>query len=370
MASSEKPGLDELAHLLRRLEKIEGGPSKEARPLARGETPSDEPASAAKDRQPEGLIERIEASQSEPVLEQSETQPPSQHSAVASVSPQTKFEPSATRPPSKNSESTVGNSSALEEALVALEAKATPTATLEPTSSRRTASGVLIVFSIGLATLVSMAATLLLLAGNVHVFPKGESLTLPLWDALTGAATNGSIPPGSEAEEQARASTTAIEAAAPPTSAQSASQETATSPGLVSAAPPGKHVGGMLTFAGQLSMAAPSLRPPAKTQLMVAPKWVVPPGATIRLPIVLAARENTGREILISGLEPGASIRGAVEIVAGTWLLEADKLGEAELNRGATAPARLPLSIEIRSDTGVSMEQHSVSLLTSMSAAY
>jgi hypothetical protein len=103
-------------------------------------------------------------------------------------------------------------------------------------------------------------------------------------------------------------------------------------------------------------------------RLTIPPNWVVPRGLRLQVPLALASGENAEYQLLITGLEPGASIPGAVEIVAGTWMIDSDKLDKVQLRRGASPSDRAPLTIELRSMTGEVIEQHHLNLLTSESA--
>ncbi|MEQ1669953.1 MAG: hypothetical protein ABL893_03760, partial [Hyphomicrobium sp.] len=217
----------------------------------------------------------------------------------------------------------------------------------------------LVVLSVSFAALVSMAVTLMFALGHFGALPKVGPITLSWW----GAQSKSSEATVQHAPAQAVATHVLDEAARKAAAPTPATAGAIANPSLPIASP----VDASYTPAPPLQNAAMSALPAqaGKPHVIVPPDWVVPFGASIQLPVIQAGGDQTASQLLIFGLEPGASMRDGIEIVAGTWLVESDKVSVAQLSRGATAPARVPLLIEVRSAAGTAIEQHHVNLLTS-----
>ncbi|MEZ5842816.1 MAG: hypothetical protein R3D27_03690 [Hyphomicrobiaceae bacterium] len=77
--------------------------------------------------------------------------------------------------------------------------------------------------------------------------------------------------------------------------------------------------------------------------------WHAPSGERSLLPLVLDPAHAAGRHrILLAGLERGAFLSHAVEIIEGTWLIEARDLARARLERGPAPKAEAVLTAELR----------------------
>ncbi len=120
-------------------------------------------------------------------------------------------------------------------------------------------------------------------------------------------------------------------------------------------------------------MPAPPVASPEepRKRLLAAPEtWVVPAGARRPLPLVFnPPAPAEGYRLLISGIEEDASVAGGTEIVAGTWMVEGGRLGQAQLERGDKPPARLQVALELRTADGAALARHSMTLLTSPDGA-
>lgn len=102
------------------------------------------------------------------------------------------------------------------------------------------------------------------------------------------------------------------------------------------------------------------------------------PYATLKVPAVLVAARGTRtalpfitlgdatlppHDLVIEGLEPGATIRFGREVTAGSWLIEVRDLKEARLERGGSAAPRQNLSIELRAEDGTVLARRHLVLL-------
>lgn len=89
------------------------------------------------------------------------------------------------------------------------------------------------------------------------------------------------------------------------------------------------------------------------TALTVPTTWNVPRGQRVPLPFAITGTvAHAEHRLLITGLEAGATISPAIEIIEGTWLVEAGSLDKARLERGPDALAIATVSIELRSAAG------------------
>lgn len=127
----------------------------------------------------------------------------------------------------------------------------------------------------------------------------------------------------------------------------------------------------------EVAAAAPVPAPPVyapeepRKRLLAAPEtWVVPAGARRPLPLVFNPPTSAeGYRLLISGIEDDATVAGGTEIVAGTWMVEGTRIGQAQLERSDKPPARLRLAFELRAADGAALARHGMTLLTSPDGA-
>jgi hypothetical protein len=95
--------------------------------------------------------------------------------------------------------------------------------------------------------------------------------------------------------------------------------------------------------------------------------WVVSAGVRHRLPFALSAavaEDGKAYQILVSGFEPDAVVRNAIEVVSGVWLIDSRQLASVELERGAAPPSALSVTVVLRNADGKEIERRVMRLLT------
>jgi hypothetical protein len=215
MAQTKKPEFDKLESLLRRLEKVEGNPSKSPAPVQPNDTPPVEAVEKVEDKQPDKAMEQPSPIQPE-AAEPPPLPPPTPPLSRPPTPPRTKREPNKGDSQLMGRKRVVSNSPPIAKGR---EPANVPSRRGTPTSSspRRGAGLGLVVISVSVTVLVSMAGTLLFVVRHLESSRDGGSIaSLPPMFS-TGTAPSVPVMTDSRPKVQGATSPIADRATRPPT---------------------------------------------------------------------------------------------------------------------------------------------------------